>query len=179
VVIRRALESEIDALARLWHDSWRDAHAAVVPEELKRIRTPENFRRRMADMIPKVRVAGPVGSPQGFYMNDKDELSQLFVSADARGKGVAAALIADAERELAGRRIETAWLACAIGNDRAARFYEKSGWRRMGEYTVELPTEEGVIKLNVWRFEKKLAAAESNEQRNETNTHPPVPAGRP
>ena len=29
-------------------------------------------------------------------------------------------------------RVEVAWLACAIGNDRAARFYEKSGWRRAG-----------------------------------------------
>jgi hypothetical protein len=26
--------------------------------------------------------------------------------------------------------VKTVWLACAIGNDRAARFSEKSGWRR-------------------------------------------------
>ncbi len=157
--IRNAQGSEIDALARLWYDSWRYGHAAVVPEELKRIRTPENFRRRMAEMISSVRVAGPVGSPLGFYANKGDELNQLFVSADARGKGVAAALIADAERDLVARGVETAWLACAIGNERAAGFYEKHGWRRARTYVSELPTDNGVIQLEVWRYEKTLDPA--------------------
>jgi ribosomal protein S18 acetylase RimI-like enzyme len=40
---------------------------------------------------------------------------------------VAAALIADAEAMLAEHGVEMAWLACAVGNNRAARFYEKSG----------------------------------------------------
>jgi ribosomal protein S18 acetylase RimI-like enzyme len=47
-------------------------------------------------------------------------LYQLFVSPHARGSGVAAALIADAEARLAERGVQTAWLACAIGNDRAS-----------------------------------------------------------
>lgn len=113
----------------------------------------------MADMIASVRVAGPAGNPLGFYMNSGDELSQLFVAAEARGKGVAAALIADAERELAGRGVETAWLSCAIGNERAARFYEKSGWRRAGTYVSELPVDGGILPLEAWRYEKLLTAS--------------------
>jgi GNAT superfamily N-acetyltransferase len=40
-----------------------------------------------------------------------DELYQLYVSAPARGSGVAAALVADAEARLAEGGVKTAWLA--------------------------------------------------------------------
>jgi GNAT superfamily N-acetyltransferase len=101
-------------------------------------------------------MVGPVGAPSGFSMLKGDELYQLFVSARARGSGVAAALIADAEERLAASGVETAWLTCAIGNDRAARFYEKSGWHRSGTVVEDLDTPEGTIRLEAWRYEKQL-----------------------
>ena len=67
-----------------------------------------------------LRVVGPVGAPVGLSVVKGDELYQLFVSAQSRGTGVAAALIADAQARLSARGVETAWLTCAIGNDRAA-----------------------------------------------------------
>jgi len=48
-----------------------------------------------------------------------------------------------------------AWLACAIGNDRAARFYEKHGWHRAGVMVNQLETRNGIFPLDVWRHEKK------------------------
>jgi GNAT superfamily N-acetyltransferase len=78
-------------------------------------------------------------------MTKDDELYQLFVSAQSRGAGVAAALIADAEARLLARGVETAWLACAIGNERAARFYEKCGWRRVGMLVHQLQTVGGIF----------------------------------
>ena len=72
------------------------------------------------------------------------------------GTGVAIALTADAERLLAARGVRTAWLACAIGNDRAARFYEKCGWRRVGTMVHRAETSDGVFPLEAWRFEKDL-----------------------
>ena len=50
-----------------------------------------------------------------------------------------------------------AWLACAIGNDRAARFYEKCGWTRMGTMINEAETSRGPFSLEVWRYEKQLS----------------------
>src|SRR5262249_55490299 len=123
---------EIDRLARIWFDAWTDAHAQILPAELTRLRTLESFRERLEAGLSQVRVAGPPGDPLGLCIVKGDELYQLFVAERARGKGVAAALIADAEATLAEKGVETAWLACAIGNDRAARFYEKCGWRRFG-----------------------------------------------
>jgi GNAT superfamily N-acetyltransferase len=154
--VRAAGERELDALARVWFDAWNDAHAEIVPSELTRLRTLGSFKDRLRVALPEIRVAGPPGAPVGFYILKDDELYQLFVQAAARGTGVAPALMADAEARLAGRGIRTAWLACAIGNDRAARFYEKCGWRRVGTMVNEAETSEGTFRLDVWRYEKVL-----------------------
>lgn len=157
--VRNAEEQEVEALAKIWYDGWKDAHWEILPEELKRIRTPESFTERMRAALSIVRVAGTPGAPVGFHMLKDDELYQLYVSAHARGSGVAAALIADAEARLADAGFETAWLACAIGNDRAARFYEKSGWRRVGNMLNRLETSTGMFDLETWRYEKRLKSA--------------------
>jgi GNAT superfamily N-acetyltransferase len=155
--IRRARAGEVDALARLWHAGWQDAHAAILPAELARLRTLDSFRERLQAALAHVRVAEVDGAPAGFCIVEGDELYQLFVAPRARGAGVAAALVADAEARMAAAGVRTAWLACAIGNHRAARFYEKCGWRLVGDMTSRLPTQEGVFELEVWRFEKPLA----------------------
>ena len=157
--IRDAEEHEVEPLAKIWFDGWTDAHARIVPAELKRVRTLESFTERMRAALATVRVAGPSGAPVGFHMLKDDELYQLYVAAQSRGLGVAAALIADAEAQLARAGVETAWLACAIGNDRAARFYEKSGWRRVGNMINPLETPDGMLDLEVWRYEKRVGPA--------------------
>jgi GNAT superfamily N-acetyltransferase len=157
--VRAAAPDELDALTTVWYDAWRDAHAEILPNGLVKLRTWESFRARLQKHIPKVRVIGAIGLPLGFSIVLGNELYQLFVAASARGTGVAAALIADAEDRIASTGAKTAWLACAIGNDRAARFYEKSGWRRTGTMTSQLETLEGKFPLEVWRYEKQLAPA--------------------
>lgn len=157
IAVRDAEDAEVAALAKIWYDGWNDAHAQILPAELKRVRTLESFTERMHAALANVRVAGPPGAPVGFHLLKDDELYQLYVSAQARGRGVAAALMADAEARLAGSGIEVAWLACAIGNDRAARFYEKIGWRRVGNMINHLETPGGVFDLEVWRYEKRVA----------------------
>jgi GNAT superfamily N-acetyltransferase len=157
--VRGATGAELDQLATIWYDAWRDAHAHLLPEALTRLRTRDSFRERLQVALPNVRVVGPVGAPVGLCMIKEDELYQLFVAASARGTGAASALLADAERLLAEHGVSTAWLACAIGNDRAARFYEKCGWCRAGTVVSRLETPEGIFPLEVWRYEKALAPA--------------------
>ena len=157
--VRPAEEADLEQLTRVWHDGWYDAHAQIVPAELTRLRTLDSFRDRLRALLPNVRVVGSVGTPVGFSIVRDDELYQLFVAAQARGSGVAAALIADAEARLAGNGVETAWLACAIGNDRAARFYEKCGWRRAGTMVNLAETSNGTFSLETWRYEKTLKQA--------------------
>ena len=156
IIVRNAEVPEIDRLARLWCDAWQDAHAKLVPAELVRLRTVPSFRQRLADDFSNIRVVGPPGDPWGFCIVRGEELYQLFVAAHARGSGVAVALIHDAEARLAGAGVQTAWLACAIGNDRATRFYEKNGWRRAGTMINLAETSAGVLRLEVWRYEKSI-----------------------
>ena len=108
--VRSAEEREIDQLARLWFDAWQDAHAQIVPAKLTRLRTLENLKQRLEAAFSDLRVVGPLGAPVGLCVIKGDELYQLFVSAQSRGTGVAAALIADAEARLSARGVETAWL---------------------------------------------------------------------
>jgi len=110
--------------------------------------------------LASVRVAGAVGAPVGFCMLKGDELHQLYVSSPARGSGVAAALVADAEARLGESGVGTAWLACAIGNERAARFYEKCGWRRAATVVEYLEIPNGTFPLEVWRYEKTVLGAQ-------------------
>ena len=155
--IRNAKEVEIEQLAKLWYDGWQDAHTSILPAELARHRTLESFRDRLQLALPNVRVAGTIGGqPLGLSIIRDDELYQFYVSANARGSGLAAELLADAEARLIANGVETAWLACAIGNERAARFYEKNGWRRVGNMTNKLETPDGLFLLEVWRYEKEL-----------------------
>jgi GNAT superfamily N-acetyltransferase len=156
ISVRAAEEREIDHLAKLWYEGWQDAHEQILPVELRRLRTLDSFKQRLEAALPDTRAVGPCGAPHGFCMTKGDELYQIYVSAEARGSGAARALMADAEARLAKSGVETAWLACAIGNQRAARFYEKCGWRRVGVVTYQAETSTGTFPLEVWRYEKKV-----------------------
>ena len=154
--IRAAVAGDIENLAALWFDGWQDAHATILPAELARYRTLESFANRLEALLGSTRVVGPPSAPCGLCITTGDELYQLYVSAQSRGAGVAAALISDAETRLAERGVHTAWLACAIGNERAAKFYQKCGWLRAGTMVIQLETPAGMFPLNVWRYEKRL-----------------------
>jgi len=158
-MIRKAEPGEVDALARLWHEAWLDGHGTIAPPALVEARTRESFAGRLAAALPDLSVAGPAEAPTGFFILRRDEIYQFFVARSARGSGFAASLMAAAEAELARRGVETAWLDCAVGNDRAARFYQKCGWRNAGRHVNRLETSAGVFEVPHWRFEKRVAAS--------------------
>lgn len=156
VVLRDATRADIKALAGLWHAGWHEAHAAVVPADLTASRDLESFETRAGWHLDRTRVAIIDGELAGFTIIKDAELYQIYVAERAQGTGVAQSLLADAQTCLRDTGIAVAWLACAIGNERAARFYRKMGWTLAREEEVELETSGDPFPMTIWRFEKRL-----------------------
>lgn len=154
--VRPAQAPDLAPLARLWWQGWRDAHLPLVPKALAARRTLDSFIDRMAVALPRVRTLGPVGAPLGFHLVKDDELNQLYVDEEYRGAGIATMLVVDAEARLLEAGITTPWLACPIGNARAARFCQKVGWTLARPQTIPTEIPAGWYPLKVWRYEKHL-----------------------
>ena len=72
------------------------------------------------------------------------EIDELFVSHDMRSAGVGAAMLAAAERELAGRGLVRLQLQLGVDNHGARRFYERLGFsRRAGYELLDKPLQKG------------------------------------
>lgn len=149
-------DEDLDAVADLWTRGWVDGHLGHVPDALVKLRNFESFRSRLQDHKAHTQVAFQDGAVAGFFILDANELDQFYVAAEARGTGLAAQLMQAAQAALLAAGHTSAWLACTVGNDRAARFYTKMGWHNRGVERFEAFTENGPFALDVWRFEKAL-----------------------
>lgn len=153
---RLATAHDLEPLARLWHDGWREAHLGHVPEELTKRRTLASFRSRVEAFGDALRTAGPNGAPLGFAAIHADELDQIFVAPEGRGTQLAAILLKDAEARMKASGVTRAHLLCVIENTRAARFYGLQGWQNMGISRETVKTELGPFAFDLLRFEKTL-----------------------
>jgi GNAT superfamily N-acetyltransferase len=151
-----ARQGDLAALTHIWHEGWHDAHDAIAPPAIVESRTFESFRDRMGAALHALRVVADGETPLGFAMLRDAEVFQFYVARSARGTGAAGLLMRDVEEQLASHGIAIAWLACAIGNARAARFYERCGWTRTATVVVESETSKGVLPIQVWRYEKRV-----------------------
>jgi GNAT superfamily N-acetyltransferase len=154
-MLRAAKPDDVEAIATVWHTGWRDGHLGHVPEALVAHRELDEFRRRVPDRLATTTVAVDEGAVVGFVTLHDDEVEQVYVASVARGTGTAAALLAEAERQVA-RRFDRAWLAVVAGNARARRFYAREGWSDAGpiDYPAEIPG--GTLVVPSQRYEKNL-----------------------
>lgn len=153
--LRAARPDDVDSIAAVWHDAWRDGHLGHVPDALLAHRTLDQFRARVPGRLATTTVAEVGGRVVGFVTVHDDELEQLFVAADARASGIADALLRHGESLIAERH-SAAWLAVATGNARARRFYERNGWADAGPLDYEAQTDSGPMVVRCRRYEKHL-----------------------
>ena len=153
VLLRAASVEDVEDIAVLWHRGWRDGHLGHVPEALHPFRRLVDFQQRVPPRIPTTTVA--VGGTEivGFVTVHDDEVEQVYVAASARGSGVAALLLRHGETVVAARHPK-AWLAVAVGNARARRFYERQGWTDAAALDYPAETAAGPIPVPCRRYEK-------------------------
>ena len=156
VTVRPANPDDAQEVARIWYDGWRDGHLGHVPDELLAVRTPESFGERASQRVADTAVALVGNAVAGFVMVDDDEVEQVYVSRNHRGTGVAAILLAEAERLVAVQGHGRAWLAVATGNDRARRFYARNGWADEGAFDYPAAGPAGPIPVPCHRYAKQV-----------------------
>jgi GNAT superfamily N-acetyltransferase len=154
-MLRPATPADVPVIAEIWYHGFRDGHLGNVPDELVAVRTAESFGPRTAHRIEDAVVAVVDDEVAGFIMVVAEEVEQVYVSAPHRGTGVAAALLAEAERLVKANGHEEAWLAVAPGNARARRFYERNGWVDDGVFEYPAKTESGLISVPCHRYVKR------------------------
>jgi GNAT superfamily N-acetyltransferase len=142
-ILRPYRSDDRAAVVRLWHDAWHDGHGSVLPAVVVTERSLESFDLRLGPLEAGTLVAELDGNVVGFAAIEGDEIDQLYVAAEARGTGLAAALLAAAEAELVRRGIRDAAIQCSAGNDRAHRFYARAGWRDSGVRQAPIWTPDG------------------------------------
>ncbi|MFC0627920.1 GNAT family N-acetyltransferase [Kribbella deserti] len=154
--IRGAVSGDAPVVARVWYDGWRDGHLGHIPEALVAVRTRESFDVRAAERVGDTTVYEVDGQVAGFVMVVNDEVEQVYLAADHRGSGLAAILLAEAERQVKANGYDTAWLAVVEGNARARRFYERQGWISDGPFDYQASSAEGPIAVPCLRYLKRV-----------------------
>jgi GNAT superfamily N-acetyltransferase len=159
VTLRSARPEDTARLAEIWYAGFVDGHVGHVPEALVEVRTRESFDGRVTAALDHTSVAEVRGEIAGFVMVVGDEVEQVYVAREHRGSGVAAAVLNEGERLVAGNGHAQAWLAVATGNARARRFYERRGWTDDGAFDYPAITQVGPIPVPCHRYVKAAQAA--------------------
>jgi ribosomal protein S18 acetylase RimI-like enzyme len=155
--VRPARPQDRDAILDVWHEAWWDGHGASAPERLRKFRDRAGLADRIDPLIPGMKVAELTGRIVGFVSVKDDELATLYVARRARGSAAARLLLAEGEAMLSEAGIAEAFLWCAVGNDRAFRFYVREGWRDGGVVQCDVETPDGPARYPSHRMLKRPA----------------------
>ena len=157
MTIRPATTCDINDIAVIWHQGWQDGHNGLVPDELYQYRTFDIFIPRVSQRIPDTLVSlSGDNKITGFVTVADDELEQIFISKNYRGTGLANELLQAGEDKLYQNGQTDVYLVVIAGNDRAIKFYKKSGWNLKAIVTYQAQIPGGEFPLECMKFTKNL-----------------------
>lgn len=152
-MIRPILDPDLGAIGRIYHDAVRQVAKHDYTEEQVRAWSPRPFdaahwQHRITNLVVRVAVlenvvVGFIGfAPFG-------HIDLLFVRPEFVRRGIARALLLDAERDLAQSGVKTAWTEASLT---ARDFFQAMGYQLVREQTVCC----GGIDLRNFRMERRL-----------------------
>ena len=153
-MIRRAHASDVLQVATLYHAVWHETQARFMPTAECTRRSIEFFVDRMTALLSTTLVEARDGTMVAFSAWKGPLLSQIFVAAAHRGSSIAPNLMTASEGEMAKEGTSEAELHCAVGNERARRFYERMGWLHSGKIMEHVAGDDGQVDVPFWRMTK-------------------------
>ena len=152
-VVRPALESDFGAIGRVFHEAVRQIARRDYTEDQVRAWSPgqrdaAHWQRRMIKLEARVAalesvVAGFIGFSHCGYID------LLFVRPEVVRRGIARALLLEAESSLGQLGVATAWTEASLT---ARGFFQAMGYGTVREQTVCC----GGVELRNYRMEKVL-----------------------
>lgn len=125
--IRKAVESDLDEIIRLWKRNIRTINTASDIEDL--------FNAFKDYFFVAVSLASEerklIGFVAGAVRQGHGHISGIAVDAEYRRQGIGNELIKAVEREFIARAFDMVTLEVRKSNWRAIRFYEKQGYKRL------------------------------------------------
>ena len=141
IKLRAAQPEDRPAIVEILHHGWHDGHAHTVTPDILPFRTLDCMDDIYASSEDTFYVAES-DRILGFVAINGDELTKLFIAREARGTGVAEQLLGYGEARIAENGFAVARLMCQVGNERAERFYARTGWveDHRGQYDLWMPS---------------------------------------
>jgi ribosomal protein S18 acetylase RimI-like enzyme len=140
--IRRAGPADVEALARVHVEAWRESYPGLLPQQEIEARSIETRAAQWHNTLVKLDrptfVADANGAVSGFVsggdvlwsgLSTGGEISALYLLEAIKRRGVGRALLNAMLAELAARGIRSAGLRVLTDNTPARRFYEAMGGR--------------------------------------------------
>lgn len=131
--IRCARQPDLEQIAALHVESWRDAYAAVLPKQYLAEQLGADLLHhwrsaniRSSDVVLVAEGAAIIGFI-AVWCRPLPFIDNLHVKPGHRSKGVGSALMNSAARELVNLNHESAYLWVVESNRRAIHFYRKLG----------------------------------------------------
>ena len=135
--VRAARADDLDRIAAIKVKNWADTYAPLLSSEILRPFLDEAAQRQYIKekaALPGtlLLVAEDKGEVAGFALTFLDAdpepwLESLHVLAQSRGRGAGTELMSATAAELLDRGHRAMALGVVVGNDRAARYYERLG----------------------------------------------------
>ena len=131
--IRRATQSDLQEIADIHIESWKDSYSNVLPAEFLAGQIDRNFKKHWNEIEIKdedIVLVAQENSLVGFvavWCRPIPFIDNLHVKPSQRSKKIGSALIKVVAKELITKGHNTAFLWVFESNEKAIRFYEQLG----------------------------------------------------
>ena len=134
LAFRKAASRDIDALAKVYADSFADKNEATDLQGYLRWSVEDRDWRVIIAETEDKKIAGFVMTEfNSSTMRNAVNVAQLAVSPDFQGQGVGRALLEQVEQTALKNEFDTVTLQVRKGNEKARGLYDSMGFGVMGE----------------------------------------------